>query len=141
MTAHLTLSAEARDRTLAEIGVLASRSSFPSIIVGDFNAGAPEVMKVLSKYGFKDITLDIHPEWASTEAGFTFSSWHPRSRIDLILYRSGADKSADLKIIAANLLGREGRFFEGLKAVGGVSDARDTLFASDHMFVEAEFEL
>eukprot|EP00475_Leptophrys_vorax_P020329 TRINITY_DN277_c0_g1_i5.p2 TRINITY_DN277_c0_g1~~TRINITY_DN277_c0_g1_i5.p2 ORF type:complete len:257 (-),score=67.59 TRINITY_DN277_c0_g1_i5:622-1392(-) len=140
MTTHLTLSEGARDRTLAEIGVLSSRNDFPTILVGDFNAGAPEVMNILGRYGFKDIVLDVHPDWSTSEEGFTFNSWEKKKRIDLILYRPSPEvHSLQLQIVGANLFGGEGRHFEGLKPVGGVSDARNTSFASDHLFVEAEF--
>lgn len=137
MTTHLSLSEHARDRTLEEIGNWAISSDFPVILVGDFNAGVPEVMSILDRFGFEDISLQIHPEWATESSGYTFNSWEPKSRIDFVLYRAGKD--CHLQITDAVLLGLDGTSFPGLKAVGGVSDARNTLFASDHRFVQVEF--
>ncbi len=141
MTTHLSLSETARDRTLEEIGDYAKKSEFPTILVGDFNAGAPEVMKVLSKYGFVDSALEIHPEWESEPSGFTFNTWSEKSRIDLVLYRpSDSADSFKLTPVAAKLLGDNGKIVPGLSAIGGVSETRDTLYPSDHKFVEIDYQ-
>jgi endonuclease/exonuclease/phosphatase family metal-dependent hydrolase len=144
MTTHLTLSESSRDRTLEEIGAFAEQSEFPTILVGDFNAGAPEAMKILSKYGFIDSALEIHPEWEKDPSGYTFNTWFEKSRIDLVLCRPSTSSFSDglkLSTSAANLLGTSGKRIPGLSSAGGVSDTKDLLFPSDHKFVEIDYRI
>lgn len=150
MTTHLSLSERARDRTLKEIAASSASISEPSILVGDFNAGAESIYAILNEKGFLDAGAEIHPEWTQSSTGFTFSSWNPKQRIDFVFYRQGSQNHLEnremlqdlqLKPIEATITGRTSVPISGLHPKGGVQDYNGKLFPSDHFFLAVDFRV
>lgn len=86
---------------------------------------------------------------ASTESesddclGWTFNAWDPRSRIDFILLKSDSTMRPRVVVDSTRVVGSEGVSLQGeaLPPIGGVSDMKDTMFPSDHMFLAASFRI
>jgi endonuclease/exonuclease/phosphatase family metal-dependent hydrolase len=158
LVTHLSLSEKARARSLSEIGAVVEALSGPVVLVGDFNTVLDGGNVLERVYGLSDAWVATHPRpvrvtpkphggesevcgvgpeqeftallTAWEREGWTFQAWDPRSRIDYIFTRG-------LQVVAATVEGKAGTTVKGLAPVGGVEDARDTLFVSDHWFVRA----
>lgn len=139
-----------RTRTLLEIGRY-SLSLKPSraVLVGDFNEDEMSFTDNLQgKFGFEDVWTKLKPSQQNRTPSFTFNSWYERmpsftlktnflgrdlrSRIDYILSRGLLPETISTEA-------KESIAVSSLKAQAGVSDTKDTLHASDHLFLLAYF--
>lgn len=122
---HLSLSRDARLRTIEEIGRrVAGPRDTPAVLVGDMNCVFDdEAGDWAARYGLTDAWKALHPD----QDGWTFNSWEPKSRIDYIFSRG-------LRPEKVSIQGAESVPNERLWATGGVRDMKDQLFPSDHMF-------
>jgi len=131
---HLSLSVQARRRTMAEIGEYVSSFKEPGILLGDFNSVvAEEQGQWIKKFNLVD-TWQISKVEGGDDAneGFTFSSWDPRSRIDYIFAK-------DLTTRNVSIVGKRS-IPSDLPAIAGVKDMKGRLHPSDHLFLAATME-
>ena len=147
LTTHLSLSLNARSRTLPEVSQFARGfATEPTVLVGDFNAQWNEGPQILTetRYGaFKDAWREKYPH-ADEAEGWTFNSWEHKSRIDFVLYKSHRGHTQPhLTVDDTRIVGGEGRPIPspGLPPIGGVADMKDTMFPSDHMFLVTTFNV
>ncbi|GAB5363460.1 hypothetical protein AAMO2058_000884900 [Amorphochlora amoebiformis] len=120
---HLSLSKDARIRTMEEIGEYVTGFSGPSILMGDFNAEMQREMPTWpSDWGLKDAWRVLNRD----EKGYTFSSWVGKSRIDYIYTK-------DVDLLQTSIEGTE-PIESSLPPVGGIRDMKGVLYPSDHMF-------
>jgi endonuclease/exonuclease/phosphatase family metal-dependent hydrolase len=153
MTTHLSLSLQARTRTLPEVSSFISSSfpSEPSILVGDFNAQFNEGPSILTRKefgGFQDAWRRRHREVESEaeldQLGWTFHSWSPRSRIDFVFFRSFEGQTIPvLDVEEMQVIAKEGEGLKGeeLQPIGGVVEMKDTMYPSDHRFLSTVFRI
>mmetsp|Transcript_15097 Transcript_15097/g.21002 ORF Transcript_15097/g.21002 Transcript_15097/m.21002 type:complete len:219 (+) Transcript_15097:199-855(+) len=127
---HLSLSSSARTRTLEEIAEYVKSFDGPKVLVGDFNAILEqEEPSFIQRHGLKDCWRSLNP----SEAGWTFSSWTPKSRIDYIF-------SQGLEPEYARIWGTESWSIPK-ELVSPEEHVRfdGKIFPSDHMFLACEF--
>eukprot|EP00457_Paulinella_chromatophora_P003233 gb/GEZN01003239.1/.p1 GENE.gb/GEZN01003239.1/~~gb/GEZN01003239.1/.p1 ORF type:complete len:505 (+),score=60.59 gb/GEZN01003239.1/:529-2043(+) len=130
LNTHLSLSAKARDRTLREIGHWAKKFSDPAVLVGDFNMELQPENDILgSVFGWQDAWMALHSSQPE-ENSWTFNSWNPSKCIDFV-------KLLDLEALAINVVGTEGVPMSGYAPIGGISDMKGEMYASDHRFLLA----
>ena len=95
---HLSLSREARQRTVREITAFVGHHATPAVLVGDFNEipAQEAIGHITQEAGFLDAWPALHPE----DSGLTFSAANPYTntddsrRIDYVFLR--LDESARL---------------------------------------------
>ncbi len=105
LTTHLSLSAEARKRTIPQLGRFALRLlPEPSVLVGDFNAPAEAEPQLLlaSPFNFRDAWIETKNPNAEESEGWTFHAWERKSRIDLVLTNSRGDSPRAVKTGASD---------------------------------------
>jgi endonuclease/exonuclease/phosphatase family metal-dependent hydrolase len=155
MTTHLSLSHEARIRSLREIGVYSKTLNVPSILVGDFNAELEDDgidIDFMRESNFVDVWRQLRSH-DSRAAGFTFPSWETNKRIDYVFMRNPeVDANADNSPssaqsssirLAAKYISVEGAWGVPLPPgqyvplVGGVRDYFGKMMPSDHLFLAA----
>lgn len=149
LSTHLSLSLAARARTLPEVSHFASGFlPEPTILTGDFNAvytAGPSLLTRPEFGEFKDAWSSVHGDSeASDREGWTFHAWDHRTRIDFVFSKSEPGETRpSLVPVEARVVGKEGWSLKGeaLPPIGGVADMKDTLFPSDHMFLEVAFQV
>mmetsp|Transcript_9216 Transcript_9216/g.14966 ORF Transcript_9216/g.14966 Transcript_9216/m.14966 type:complete len:476 (-) Transcript_9216:145-1572(-) len=127
---HLSLSLSARTRTLEEIAKYVKSFDGPKVLVGDFNAVLEQEDPLfIQRHGFKDCWRSLNP----SEAGWTFSSWTPKSRIDYIF-------SQGLQPDNAHIWGTESWSIpKELVNPEEYAKFDGKFYPSDHMFLACEF--
>ncbi|XP_052225527.1 uncharacterized protein LOC127841050 isoform X2 [Dreissena polymorpha] len=94
-TTHLSLSHEAREKSVEQIWSIVKAKQGPAIVMGDFNAKPHEkAMRFLKGFAKKNDSklIDVW-SFTNTDKGFTFSALQPNltKRIDYIFFKPGPD--------------------------------------------------
>ena len=142
MTTHMSLSERARARTVHEIGKYIQTIREPIILVGDMNSEASDIfiLTLIKEYKFLDLWPFLHGlNNSRSSSAYTFNSYFPKSRIDYIFIKNNNNNiiKPTRIFIEANI----GIHMTGLAPTGGVSDMKESLFPSDHMFLLGFMEI
>ena len=125
---HLSLSREARKRTVREVTAFVDRYTGPKIVVGDFNEVSHEdpIRHVVEESSFCDGWASLHPE----EAGLTYS--------DKNRYIEDESETGGRRI--DYVFGKAGATIERCEIAGNTA-AADGHFPSDHFGLVAEVSI